>query len=236
MVILPFKLRRVIGEIPIDLVIMQSPYKSELVVNIEEILNIVKENNGQYLKLFYFNKENIHNVLYQEEEVISIDDTLTRKLSNLFYLDLLIKENDNFVDYIFSKESLISLHKELLNLKVGPKKIILAKIIFDFIENFKGFGKYDENLNENRLENLSNLCKKEIQDEIKRDKSLLSDISIDNILEMKIDHLYAEIIIRLFKSDSFSYDNITNIFRELEMEYIFITENLPRPSCVPRGL
>ena len=57
----------------------------------------------------------------------------------------------------------------------------MAKIIYDLIESFKGFGDYDEKINEISLVKLSNLCVKEIKNEIKNDEVFWDEIDADNI-------------------------------------------------------
>ena len=227
MVLISFELRKkILSIIPASFLIQQPNNGYELVTNYSEIGMLLEQKNGQFLKLFYFNRENINEVLYEANEIISIDINQTKKLSDLFYLDLLIKENENVVNYIFPKETFISLSDELLSIKRSPKKIILAKIIYDLIESFEGFGNYDEKFNESKLINLRNLCLKEIKDEIENDKIFWNDVDIDNILIMSIDELYAKIIIKVFQSDFFSYENALNILDDLELEDITINENI----------
>ena len=73
---------------------------------------------------------------------------------------------------------------------------------------------------------LSNLCIKEIKNEIKNDQDFWSDIDTCNLLTMSIDKLYSKIIIKLFKSDFISNDYVFNIFNDLELESIKINENI----------
>ena len=227
MVLISFELRKkILSIIPASFLIQQPNNGYELVTNYSEIGMLLEQKNGQFLKLFYFNRENINEVLYEANEIISIDINQTKKLSDLFYLDLLIKENENVVNYIFPKETFISLSDELLSIKRSPKKIILAKIIYDLIESFEGFGNYDEKFNESKLINLRNLCLKEIKDEIENDKIFWNDVDIDNILIMSIDELYAKIIIKVYHTDFFSYENALNILDDLELEAININENI----------
>ena len=102
MVLISFELRKkILSIIPASFLIQQPNNGYELVTNYGEIGMLLEQKNGQFLKLFYFNRENINKVLYEANEIISIDINQTKKLSDLFYLDLLIKENENVVNYIF---------------------------------------------------------------------------------------------------------------------------------------
>ena len=56
-----------------------------------------KENSA---KALYFNKNKLHKILYEEEEDIFIKSTLySQKLSYLFFLNLLIYDNLNIINY-----------------------------------------------------------------------------------------------------------------------------------------
>ena len=211
----------------IPFLVKQSIFENELVVNFEEIITILKEKSGQFLKLFYFNRNNIHDILYKENEIIFIDVNQIRKISELFYLDLLIKDNQDIINYEYSKEIIFNLYEELLKIKSDAKKVILAKIIFDLIENYKGFENIDEKVDEKGLNILSNSCIKEMEEKVKKNnKKFLDGIDIDDILSMSLDNIYAEIIVNIFKYDSFSYECALNILNDLEIEYIQITKNI----------
>ena len=81
-------MRRYLGEMSIPFIEKHSIYGKELLFNYEEIQNILEEENHQILQYFYFNKENIHDILYKENKIISIENILTKNLHELFYLDL----------------------------------------------------------------------------------------------------------------------------------------------------
>ena len=225
MTLTSYILRRYLGEMSIPFIEKHSIYGKELLLNYEEVQNILEERNCNFLRYFYFNKENIHDILYQENKIISVDNILSKSLHELFYLDLLIMDRPNIINYVFSKDTLISLCEELSKVKKGPKKIVMAKIIYDLIESFKGFGDYDEKINEISLVKLSNLCVKEIKNEIKNDEVFWNEIDADNILIMNIDQLYSKIINKLFKYDLYENEEfVFDILHDLEIKSIKINE------------
>jgi len=125
--------------------------------SVKEILN----NKDKKLFLFlYFNKEKIHKILYDIEEVIKINDDLYSLLLNnnigeLFYLDMLLLDNPDSVNYSYS----IKMIRTLNNLKNNfgkLKKVILSKIILILIYNFKGLEEYNEEENLNELNEIEN--------------------------------------------------------------------------------
>ena len=202
----------------------QTKYTNRLVSNYEEIEFLLKEKNGQILKLLYFNKENISDILYTSNKLVAIDHLITKKLSDLFYLDLLLTSNPNVIDYIFTKNTLINLCEELLNVKNGIKKVIIHKIIYDLLESYHGFVNND--YSKKSLKKIKDLYEKEINNQTKIDFDFWNGIDIDNIMSISIDELYSYIIVNLFTSDNYSYEYILSVLKDLELEDIDITENI----------
>ena len=186
---------------------------------IEKILNLKEEN---IFKFFYFNRIKIHNILYDNEEVIEVDNTINKNIILYFYLDLLIKFDLSIVDYTYSLDLITKLNesqKESNNKKY--KKIINSKIIIDLINNYKGYYKYEEKDNE-ILDKIESDNKKIIKENV----HCLTEIGLNfqqkDIISKKIDEIYVEIIISLIKSKKFD-EKTENIVKELDLENIDIT-------------
>ena len=101
------------------------------------------------------------------------------------------------------------------------KQGIISKFIIDLIHNYKGTDNYDENKEYEILNNIENEMINIIYN-----VDIFNQISYsgNNILDIKIDELYAEIIILLIKEkklENFSY--VYNIIRQLELKQINIT-------------
>ena len=226
---IPYKIRRYLGEYSIPFLEEKTIFGNKLFLakdDIDNLKNIAKENGGNFLYILYLNKESIHDSLYNSDDIIQIDNKNIQKLSDIFCLDLLIKYEPNYVDYIFPKGIIINLCEELQGVKNNAKKIIMSKIIIDFIEYYKGIGDYDEKINEKRLEIISELCKKEINEIIKTDNSIFNDYKYENIIESNTDELYMDIFCKLIKLDSFDNDIVYRSINQMEFEEINITENM----------
>ena len=107
--------------------------------NIRQILS--NKNKLNTIKLLYFLRSNIHTTLYHEEEIIFIkndNENNSKEIAYYFYLDLVINENPEIIDYSFSIEFLEKANNERKQMKDKYKIIILAKVIIDLIINFKG--------------------------------------------------------------------------------------------------
>ena len=226
-------LREKLTETSIACLAKKSILANDFFSNYEEI----KANpniDEKVLKTFYVNKERIHNFLYNKQETINLDSIIENKkksetktkLSELFYVDLLIKYEPDVLDYEFSIQSIVVLCKELQTIKEGLKKIILSRIIIDLIESYKGIGKYTDLIKEKNLNVLSENCKKVIKIAFNNEKKLFSNFKFEDMIEKSIDILYIEIIKRLLNTDLFSIDSIYKSLDAMELENINITEKM----------
>ena len=111
---------------------------------IEKILELKKDNISN-LKLLYFNRINIHAILYQNDKVIYLDNNIDN-LGNYFYLDLLILDNVDLINYSYSKTFILKIDKILERDKSKiVNKVFLSKVNIDLINNYKGSENYNEN-------------------------------------------------------------------------------------------
>ena len=120
-----------------------------LLSNFDEIKeicqNLIINNNFKFL---YFNKRKVHDILYEEEKIYPINYNDKIIFSELFYLSLLILDEEETINYTFSIEyiksvnNIIKENKEIKELK----KILISKIILILIYNFKGEDQYDEDI------------------------------------------------------------------------------------------
>ena len=181
-----------------------------------------KLDNLNLIKLLYFNRNSIQKILYDSEKIIKLDSNKGEKnLSYYFYLSLLIKENDNMVNYSYN----IDFIKEVNNLHENNtfyKNIIISKIILELINNYKQID--EDNDNNLELENLEKDNIKKIEDNIHIFKKLKLNYDKTNIISKRIDELYADIIIGLFENTDIDY--IYKIIEELNFESIDITEKI----------
>ena len=196
--------------------------------SVKEILN----NKDKKLFLFlYFNKEKIHKILYDIEEVIKINDDLYSLLLNnnigeLFYLDMLLLDNPDSVNYSYS----IKMIRTLNNLKNNfgkLKKVILSKIILILIYNFKDLEEYNEEENLNELNEIENENTDIIKDNIEIFKEFNCNYGFNDIINSKIDKIYMNIIICLIKLNKFNdYNYNEEILIQLNLESVYITNTI----------
>ena len=97
----------------------------KLISDLSDINKI--ENYQYYTKLLYINKNNIHEMLYNKEEFINIK--IFHTLTFYFYLSLLINDNRDNINYIYSFDFIIGISNIFLkNSHVPPCTSTLIQI------------------------------------------------------------------------------------------------------------
>ena len=204
--------------------------KDDPMFNIVNSYEMVKEININYKednkKFLYFNKDKVHKLLYDEEEVIKINNLPNNNLSELFYLDLLILENLDSINYSYSIEIIKDVNNLNKNTNFKLKKIIISKIILALIFNFKGSDEYNEKfsdeLNEIENENIDN-----IKNNLEILKEHNCNYDLNDMKNAKIDSIYKDILICLIKKNKFNdYNSTEEILNQLNVDSINITEEM----------
>ena len=200
-----------------------------LINGYEDIINILSLNNLEITKFIYFNKMKIHQILYESEELIKINENVI-KLKELFYLSLLINENSNIINYIYSLQYIIIINNyQKNNNNIILKNILFAKIIIELIFNYRQADDYEEN-NEIEIEKLNKIEKDNkmiIADNINILQQLDINLNEKDFYSIKIDEMYMVIITSIIKNNKFdNSEYIDNIFEQLELEYINITKTM----------
>ena len=201
---------------------------SNLLLNYKEIdtiLNLIDKN--QITKFLYMNRNKIEQILYKEEENIEIKSEVTNDISFYVYLYLIIKNNTNVINYIYSLKFIkgINIPEDNNIFKI----IIISKIILELIRNYKETDKYEDSDNP-EIYNIKEKNYKRIKENINKInnmKQLGLNWTEFDIEKKNIDEIYTEIIIELIKSENFGDNNFTiDILNQIEIEKINLTENM----------
>ena len=203
---------------------------NNLISSFEEmgkLLNYLKENKLNIPETIYFCMTNFHSILYKEEETINIESyNIEKELSNLFYLNLLIMENLETLNYEYSFDFIKSIHDSNKEAKI-LKKVLVSKIILDLLKNYEGLNEYEENEDKEKVDELKQENEKIIKDNIDELKKIDSIFTDDYIINEKLDELYINIIGKLFTSKKFE-DNeyISDIMNQLDIENIHLSNEM----------
>ena len=198
-----------------------------LLNNKKEIDDIILISDEDMLFFFLIQyKNNIENILYFSEEYIEIKKEMLYRNKDYFYLDKLITENEEIINYIYD----ISLIREIdeKNKKVINiySKVIFSKIIIELVNNYEQTPFFEENqskeLDEIRKSNI-----KIIEKNIDIFKELSSHFNADYIIKTSIDEIYIDIIINLIETKKLCGEKyIEGIIKQLDFENIFLTKNM----------
>ena len=194
---------------------------------IQNILNILNHEDINIQKFLYDNINDIHSILYDEEEVIILNSFKINQLKNLFYLYQIIAKSSAIINYTYTFDFI----NKIVNLNISQEKKItkiVCKIITNLIiKNFENFDEYDEEKFGKDLQKIKDDNIKSIEE----NKSVLDEFNIslnkNNIDNININEIYSQIIIGLIKQKKFAnYEYIKNIIEQLDLENIDITKEI----------
>ena len=196
-----------------------------LISSMSEIEQIINLDNLDVMNFIYSNKKTIEFILYENEKIIFIHSKLlNKKLSNYFYLALLIRDNINIVNYSFKFDLIKEINDyKIDNSKDSLRKILISKIGIELINNYRECENYDEN-EEQHLINIQLDYEKDIKNNIDLFKNMKLNYNENEIKVKKIDEIYIDIIISLIKNNKFEDEQyIIKIFKQLDLININLT-------------
>ena len=197
---------------------------------VEEYLKILCSTKGEYIfKQLYLNVKNLLDILYDEEEILNVKfEDCKKSLSEYYYLDLLINENKNVINFIYPLDFIKKIIIDNSDNKKPLSKLINSKIILDLIDNYINSDIYNEYNEKEEIEDIINNNKIIIRNNLnilKDDIELL--LGIEKVIEMNIDDLYAEIIYTLMKNKKIEdYKLVTKLFKQMNLESIDISKKV----------
>ena len=192
-----------------------------IVTNANMIEDYYKSDKLNIIKLLYFNKENIHNILYELEKEIIIDGE-PENLSFYFYLSLLIRDQPTRLNYYYSLEYIKKVNRSKNRKNNLYYKVIMSKIIIELINNYKGKDHYNDNGEIEIMESDNKKILEENLDYFNNEFNL--NWNKNYIIKRDINILYKEIIKELILKNKFEdYDYTYNIIYQLGIESINIT-------------
>ena len=198
---------------------------------LEKILDFADSNTFRFL---FFNSKKIESILLEEQEILELDKfELNLKLfHNLFYLDLLLLNNDEIInykcslDFIKKVNSFIKSNNNSVNL---IQNIIFLKAIIDLIKSYRQIDEYNEDIENKELKEMEEQkqIKKMINGKL---KNLNIKLKENDILSKNIDEIYGEIIISWLKLEEFEEID-SRIINQLFLEHIYLTKNMFDKIC-----
>ena len=180
------------------------------------------------IKYIFLNKKIIHDKLYKEDIIISLNSdeeiNISNDISCILPLTLLIL-NSNFTDFSFSIDFILKINDLREKEDLNYEKVIISKILLSLIGYYKGLDEFYNNSNENK-EKIEKI-KKENNDIINNNTRAFNqfDLNIDDIKSKNI----KEIFIALIKNNN----HISlNIIKQLHLDSLLKTINNKEPNKI----
>jgi len=210
--------------------IIPQPFPYEIINEIVENL-FPNENYEFFFKQIYNNKnlfqnlfsikEVFHRHLYYDNEIFYLKkEYIIFEISNYFYIDLLINDDLNIINYNYDIDLIILIDNKNRFSENSLKKAIISKIINDLINNFKNVIDYNVQKFEKKLKEIEKNNKKIIEESIDKIKKLKINLTIGDIIEKKIEDIYIKVIESIIISDKF--EEVEKIFLQLGLDVINI--------------
>ena len=210
---------------------LEFTFLSESLFNLPKLFDKIKqklESETDTIKFIYFNRNWFHNVLYEREELIIIEfDEQKNNLYYCFYLDLLIMENPDIINYAYSLDFIKTINTERKKTSQKYKLIMFSKIILDLIGNYRETDEYNEKEDNFELEEIGKENRLIIKNNIEIFKEIDLNFNEDDILKKKIDVIYLEIINALIRSKKIEdFEYAYNVLEQLDLKNINLTKTI----------
>lgn len=206
-------------------------YNFFFLVNYKEIETLLYQKNEDIMKLFYFNKKNIHQILYNSDEIVNITSKIFKeRLCDYFYLILLISDDKYIVNYKYSFDFINELNNFNKKNNYHLDSLLYSKIIIDLINNYKDFCEEEESYKDQICE-LEKFNKNMIEQNIENIKKYNLNIDL-NIFKKNIDDIYVQIINQLISNiNNDNFEFIYDMISKIDLENIDLNSMMFREIC-----
>ena len=212
---------------------------SHLINSLEDIENIYRNYPFESKQLFYFMKDDIHKLFYDNDYIFHFESSDLQKvlpensdkikISELFYLSLLISDQPELINYSFSIDYIQKINNRFFNFSINNsvKYIIISKLII-FLINYCLEQNEEDSENIQKLESMKQDNITSIQNIMEKNKIFTRlNYTIDDVLNKNIDKIYLDIIIFLIKTNKFSdFDYAYEIIDDLDLKSIALTKEM----------
>ena len=212
---------------------------SHLINSLEDIENIYRNYPFESKQLFYFMKDVIHKLFYDNDYIFHFESSDLQKvlpensdkikISELFYLSLLISDQPELINYSFSIDYIQKINNRFFNFSINSsvKYIIISKLII-FLINYCLEQNEEDSENIQKLESMKQDNITSIQNIMEKNKIFTRlNYTIDDVLNKNIDKIYLDIIIFLIKTNKFSdFDYAYEIIDDLDLKSIALTKEM----------
>ena len=173
--------------------------KTSIISKYSQIKKLGNSKSSKLYEFFYLNKDNIHQILYETENIIIIPSNIKEiNFNQLFYLILLIKQQSLFTDFIYKFDYIKNINNFRKSNENILKSFILSMIIIELIKNYNLSDEYYDETYKSELDSIS-----EENEKIKNDYLLSNknnfNLEKNEIKNNDLEYIYSKIIYPLLR-------------------------------------
>ena len=198
----------------------------KLLLEYRDIENIQKIDKKEITKFLYFNRNHVHKILLDSDDIINfIYEENNKHLCFYFYLFLLIKDNPYILNYTYDFDYIKVINDNQEQNNEIYNKLIISRIIIELSNDFKSINDCFNDENEEKINKIINYNIQIIKDNINILKDMDINYTEEEFCSKSIDLIYIDIIIALIKQKKLEeYDFTYDIIKQLNLENIDITK------------
>ena len=173
-----------------------------LIKTFDELMQLLKHiDTKNYTFLLYLNKNEINDILYNEDKIVPIINECidNNSLKSIFYLAAAINNNKFIINYSYDSSFIKKVYSWIENEKNALKKYILSILFDSILDNYQELSNTEDSTSSEELTKFS----EEIKNNIKTPKEIFDEFKINISQKIsenqedisKIENIYNKIII-----------------------------------------
>ena len=196
----------------------------ELINNKDNITSILKGRDLNVLEYLYLNRHKIHQILYDSDSTITINEEMLKEYTDYYYLYCLIKYQSVLINFKYNFQIVQDAYDKQIISKGIIKRIIMSKIVITIIDNFLEEEEDKEIID--KCTNIKTKCIEYINNNKQELNKYQKDLDLDNLekSDVFIEDIYSDIIYTLIINNKLNQSE--EILNELEIKKIRLNKSI----------
>ena len=196
----------------------------ELINNKDNITSILKGRDLNVLEYLYLNRHKIHQILYDSDSTITINEEMLKEYTDYYYLYYLINYQSVLINFKYNFQIVQDAYDKQIISKGIIKRIIMSKIVITIIDNF--LEEEEDNEIIDKCMNLKTKCIEYINNNKQELNKYQKDLDLDNLekRDVFIENIYSDIIYTLIINNKLNQSE--EILNELEIKKIRLNKSI----------
>jgi len=196
----------------------------ELINNKDNITSILKGRDLNVLEYLYLNRHKIHQILYDSDSTITINEEMLKEYTDYYYLYCLIIYQSVLINFKYNFQIVQDAYDKQIISKGIIKRIIMSKIVITIIDNF--LEEEEDNEIIDKCMNIKTKCIEYINNNKQELNKYQKDLDLDNLekSDVFIEDIYSDIIYYLIINNKLNQSE--EILNELEIKKIRLNKSI----------